>query len=74
MEKLFDKSEVTFAIVLIVVYVVGSILLKKVSSMIGIEFLSEAVFEFVMIVIDLVIILAYLAYVWKFTPKKNAFK
>lgn len=44
MKKLFDKNEVTFAIVLIVVYVVGSTLMIQVSEMIGIEFLADAVF------------------------------
>ena len=48
MKKLFDKSEVTFAIVLIVVYVVGSSLMQRVSAMIGIQFLAEAVFNLIL--------------------------
>ena len=44
MKKLFDKNEVTFAVILIVVYVVGSTLMNKVSEAVGTEFLAEAVF------------------------------
>lgn len=45
MKKLFDKNEVTFAIVLIIVYVLGSTLMVQLSGMIGIEFLAETVFD-----------------------------
>lgn len=44
MKKLFDKNEVTFAIVLIVIYVVGSSLMISLSEMIGIQSVCEAVF------------------------------
>lgn len=44
MKKLFDKNELTFAIILIVVYVVGSTLMNKVSETIGTEYIAEAVF------------------------------
>ena len=44
MKKLFDKSEVKFAVVLIVIYVVGSTFMNSFSEMIGTEFLAEAVF------------------------------
>ncbi|MCR4780989.1 MAG: CPBP family intramembrane metalloprotease [Ruminiclostridium sp.] len=44
MKKLFDKNEVTFAVILIVVYVVGSTLMNKVSEAVSTEFLTEAVF------------------------------
>ena len=57
MKKIFDKSEVTFAIVLIVVYVVGSSLMQRVSAMIGIQFLAEAVFNLILSAILLVFIL-----------------
>ena len=57
MKKIFDKSEVTFAIVLIVVYIVGSSLMQRVSAMIGIQFLAEAVFNLILSAILLVFIL-----------------
>lgn len=44
MKKLFDKSELIFAIVLIVIYVVGSTVMTQLSEMIGIGFIAEAVF------------------------------
>ena len=55
-KKLFDKSEVAFAIVLIVVYVVGSSLMQRVSAMIGIQFLAEAVFNLILSIVLLVFI------------------
>jgi len=57
MKKLFDKSEVTFAIVFIVIYVVGSSLMQRVSAMIGIQFLAEAVFNLILSIVLLVFIL-----------------
>lgn len=44
MKKLYDKSEVTFAVVLIVIYVVGMSLLQSVSEMVGIEYFAEIFF------------------------------
>ncbi len=44
MKKLFDKNEVIFAVVLIVIYVVGSTVMTQLSDMIGFGFLAEAVF------------------------------
>jgi hypothetical protein len=44
MMKLFQKNEVTFAVLLIVIYVVGSSIAQRVSDMIGIEFLAETLF------------------------------
>ncbi len=44
MKKLFDKNEVLFAIILIVIYVVGSTLMKQLSELTGVSFLAEAVF------------------------------
>lgn len=48
MKKLFDKNEVTFAVILIVVYVVGSGVMQGISESIGIAFLAEMVFHIVM--------------------------
>lgn len=48
MKKLFDKNEVTFAIVLIVVYVVGSSIMMSLSESIGSEFLAQMIFHIVM--------------------------
>ena len=45
MKKLFDKNEVTFAIIIIVIYVVGSSLMMNLSELIGIPFVFEAVFD-----------------------------
>lgn len=42
--KLFEKNQVTFAIVLIVVYVVGVSAMQRISEKIGIESLAEMVF------------------------------
>lgn len=42
--KLFEKNQVTFAIVLIVVYVVGVSAMQRISANIGIEYLAEMVF------------------------------
>ena len=44
MKKLFDKNEVIFAVVLIVIYVAGSTAAQKLSEAIGTGFLAEAVF------------------------------
>lgn len=44
MKKLFDKNQVMFAVILIIVYVVGSTLMVQLSEMIGVGFLAEAVF------------------------------
>ena len=46
--NLFRKNEVTFAIVLIVIYVVGNSICQSVSETIGIEFLAETVFCIIM--------------------------
>ncbi len=44
MKKLFDKKEDLFAVLLIVIYVVVSMLLSQVSEKIGIDYLAEGVF------------------------------
>ncbi len=48
MKKLFDKNEVIFAVILIVIYVAGSTLMVQLSEMIGTGFLAEAVFGIVL--------------------------
>lgn len=45
MKKLFDKNEVTFAVILIVVYVVGSGNMQNISESIGILFMAEMLFH-----------------------------
>ena len=42
--KLFEKNEVTFSVVLIVIYVVGSSVMQRVSASLGAEFLAEMIF------------------------------
>ena len=54
MKKIFDKSELTFAIVLIIVYVVGSSLMQRVSGAIGIKYAAETAFNLVMSVVIIV--------------------
>ena len=54
MKGLFKKSELGFAIMLIVVYVVGSSLMQRVSAMIGIQFVGEVVFNIVLSAVILV--------------------
>lgn len=46
--KLFKKNEVTFAVVLIVIYVVGSSVMQRVSDSLGSQFLAEMVFCLIM--------------------------
>ena len=48
MKKLFEKNEVTFAVILIVVYVVGSSIMQGVSESLGKQYLAEMVFHIVM--------------------------
>lgn len=48
MKKLYEKIELTLAIVLIVIYVVGSSLMQRVSGAIGIKFAAETVFNLVL--------------------------
>lgn len=48
MKKLFEKNEVTFAIVLIVVYVVGASMMGMISEKIGIRYSAETVFAILM--------------------------
>ncbi len=56
MKKLFDKNEVTFAVLLIVVYVVGSSVMQGISESVGIEYIAEMLFHIVMSVVLLVFI------------------
>lgn len=46
--KLFKKNEVTFAVILIVIYVVGNSMTKNISDITGVEFLAEMIFCAVM--------------------------
>jgi len=57
MKKLFDKNEVTFAVILIVIYVVGSTVMLQLEEMIGMGFLAEAVFGIVLFAV----IIAFIA-------------
>lgn len=45
MKKLFEKNEVTFAVILIVIYVVGASIMQSVSESIGIKYLADMVFN-----------------------------
>ena len=47
MKKLLDKNELAFSLILIAVYVVGSGIMKDISSSVGAEFAAETVFNFV---------------------------
>ena len=51
MKKLFDKNEVTFAVILIVVYVVGSSIMGGISESLGKQYLAEMVFHIVMSIV-----------------------
>ena len=48
MKKLFEKNEITFAVTLIVVYVVGSSIMMNISEAVGMQFLCEMIFNIVM--------------------------
>lgn len=48
MKKIFDKNEITFAVIMIVIYVVGSSAMKKVSDSIGVEWLAQMIFGLVL--------------------------
>lgn len=56
MKKLFEKNEVTFAVILIVVYVVGSSIMMNLSESLGSEFLAQMIFHIVMSVMVFVFI------------------
>ena len=45
MKKLFDRNEVLFAVILIIIYVVGSSVMMNLSEMTGIGSLCETVFD-----------------------------
>lgn len=48
MKKLFERNETTFAVVLIVFYVVGSSVMQSVSDAVGTPYLAEAAFNIVL--------------------------
>lgn len=54
--KLFKKNQVTFAVALIVIYVVGSSAMQRVSDSLGAEFLGEMVFCLIMSALLLIFI------------------
>ena len=54
--KLFEKHEVTFAVILIVIYVVGSSVMQRVSEAVGVQFLAETLFCIVLTAVLLVFI------------------
>lgn len=56
MKKLFDKSELIFAIALIVVYVVGSSLVQRISAAIGMRFVAELAFDLLLSVVIIVFV------------------
>lgn len=56
MKKLFDKNEITFAVVLIVIYAAGSGMVQGISEGIGIEFFGEMLFHIIMSAMVLVFI------------------
>ena len=51
MKKLFEKNEITFAVILIVVYVVGSSIMGGISENLGKQYLAEMVFHIVMSIV-----------------------
>ncbi len=51
MKKIFDRNEVTFAIILIVVYVVGSSVMMNLSEAVGTGFLFETVFTVALFIV-----------------------
>lgn len=53
---MFEKSELTFAIVMIVIYVVGQGLMQRVSDAIGMKFVAEAAFDVLMSAVLIVFI------------------
>ncbi|MBQ1517813.1 MAG: CPBP family intramembrane metalloprotease [Clostridia bacterium] len=57
MKKMFEKNECTFAIILIVIYVVGSSVMLRVSDAIGVKFLAETIFNTILSTIILVFII-----------------
>lgn len=56
MKKLFEKNEITFAVVLIVIYVAGASVMQRISKYIGTEFIAEMLFDFIFTVILLMFI------------------
>lgn len=56
MKKIFEKNEITFAVILIVIYVVVSSAMKRVSDSIGVEWLAEMFFGIVLSAVILIFI------------------
>ena len=51
MKKLFEKNEVTFTVILIVVYVVGSSIMQGISESLGMQYIAEMFFHIVMSIV-----------------------
>lgn len=51
MKKIFDKNELTFALILIAVYVVGSSMMTQLSAAVGIAYSAETVFNIIFSII-----------------------
>ena len=45
MKKLFEKNEIGFTILLIIIYVIGSSMMQRISETIGIEYIAEMLFH-----------------------------
>lgn len=56
MKKLFEKKEWLFAVILIVIYVVGSSAMQRVSDMVGHKFVGQVVFNTILSVVLIVFI------------------
>ncbi len=48
MKKLYEKNEVTFAVIMIVIYVVGMSIMKDISEKLGIEYFAECIFAVIL--------------------------
>ncbi|MBE6908606.1 MAG: CPBP family intramembrane metalloprotease [Ruminococcaceae bacterium] len=48
MKKLYEKNEITFALVLIAVYVVGSSVMQSISASVGVLYLAEAAYNLIL--------------------------
>ena len=56
MKKLYDKNEVTFAVIMIVIYVVGMSIMKDISEKLGIEYFAECFFAVILAAIIMLFI------------------
>ena len=56
MKKLYEKNEVTFAVIMIVIYVVGMSIMKDISEKLGIEYFAECFFAVILAAIIMLFI------------------